>query len=361
MQPIRVLVVDDSRTVREHLADVLGGSPGMQVVGQAGDGKSAIEQCVQLRPDVITLDIALPEMSGLAVTEWVMAYHPTPILIISASVNRGNVFRAYDALTAGALDILEKPRADQSLPDWESDLVARVRLLSRIRVISHLRGRRAGRAGATNGSTPERPRPPADRPGAGLRLVALGASTGGPGAILTILRGLPPTFPLPLLIVLHLARAFAPGFLSWLSAQVAVPVSFAEDDMPIPDLGGLRVVLAPPDRHLVVRGGRLRLDDGPERHSCRPSVDALFDSLAREMGPAVLAGLLTGMGKDGAEGLAALRAAGAQTLAQDRESSVIFGMPGEAVRLDAACRVVALADIPGVLSAWARSAERRSS
>jgi two-component system chemotaxis response regulator CheB len=183
-----------------------------------------------------------------------------------------------------------------------------------------------------------------------LRLVALGASTGGPGAILQVLRGLPPDFPLPVLLVLHIGEPFGTAFAEWLDGQSRHRVRFACDGQA---LGAPGVWLAPPGRHLVVNGAALHLSSAPERHSCRPSVDVLFESVARECGPAAAACLLTGMGRDGAQGLLEIRKAGGWTIAQDEASCTVYGMPREAVLLGAAERVLPLADIGPALAAAA--------
>lgn len=339
----RVLVVEDSPTVRGYLVDVLGADPDLEVVGEAGDGRTAIELCRQLKPDVITLDMMLPVLSGLAATEVIMAYTPTPIVIVSASTNRGELFKTYEALAAGAIDVLDKPLGDARDEAWERRLVDTVKLASRVKVITHLRGRLRRPEAA-----PSRP-PPEAAPGS-RTLVAIGASTGGPGAVKDVLGALPPEFRLPILLVIHIGRPFAPAFAEWLDGVSPIRVAYARDGDPLPAPGRCQVVMAPPDRHLVVQQGRLRLTDGPERHSCRPSVDVLFESLASDLGPRVAACLLTGMGRDGAAGLLAIRQAGGATLAESEATAVVYGMPGEAVRLGAAQRVLPLPEIAHVLA-----------
>jgi two-component system chemotaxis response regulator CheB len=195
-----------------------------------------------------------------------------------------------------------------------------------------------------------------DMNGARFRLVAMGASTGGPGAIAEILRGLGPSFPLPILLVVHVSPRFGAVLADSLDRQSPLPVSMASDGDPLP-LPGVapRVLLAPPDVHLVVKGGRLRLVGGPERHGFRPSVDALFDSIASEHRERAIGCLLSGMGRDGAAGLLGMRRAGAVTLVQDEASSAVFGMPGEAIQLRAASAVVPLAEMAANLTALVTS------
>jgi two-component system chemotaxis response regulator CheB len=339
---LRVLVVEDSLTVRKRIVEAFENASDFEVIGEASDGKRGIELCERRRPDVVTMDMMLPVMTGLAATEYIMAYCPTPILIVSASTNRGELFRTYDALAAGAVDVLEKPLGSEPDGDWERQLLDAARRVARIRVITHPRARLAGlsarretREGAPLGSSL-------------FRVVAIGASTGGPAAVLSVLRALPASFPLPILLVVHISEPFGRALAEWLDGQVGLTVRTARDGERLPepaDRGASAVLMAPPERHLELRDGRLLLTDGPPRHSCRPSVDVLFESLAREMGRETLACLLTGMGRDGASGLLALRESGGTTVAQDESTSVVYGMPGEAVRLGAASHVLPLPEI----------------
>jgi two-component system chemotaxis response regulator CheB len=349
---LRVLVVDDSLTVRKHIVEVLSAEPEMAVVGEAADGKAAIELCQQLRPDVVTMDMMLPQMTGLAATEYIMAYCPTPIVIVSASTNRGELFRTYDALAAGAVDVLDKPTDGVADAEWARRLVAVLKLAARVRVITHPRARLAQLGlseAAPRWDRVQEVRPPRR---SGCQLVAIGASTGGPGAVLNVLRGLPASFPLPVLVVIHIGATFAAALGDWLDGQIALPVHAAVDGQRVFD-GPPGVWLAVPDRHLELQAGRMRLTGGPERHSCRPSVDVLFESIVGELGEAAIGCLLTGMGRDGASGLLALRQRGAFTIAQDEATSVVYGMPGEAVRLNAACSVLPLPRIALAICAQA--------
>ncbi|MBI4584436.1 MAG: chemotaxis-specific protein-glutamate methyltransferase CheB [Planctomycetes bacterium] len=357
MSTIRVLVVEDSLTIRKRLVEVLAGDPALEVAGEAEDGKRAIELCRSLRPDVITMDMMMPVMTGLAATEYIMSYCPTPILIVSASKNRGELFRTYDALAAGALDVLEKPSGDETDGSWERLFVATVKLISRIKVITHPRAR----LGLSGGSKPAAMPESAFENPENCRLIAIGASTGGPAALVDILRNLPPDFQIPILLVIHIGRPFADSFAEWLDGQSPLRVSYARDGEPLPQKGAGKVILAPPDRHLVVAQGELHLTSDPERHSCRPSVDVLFESVALEFGPRSTACLLTGMGRDGAEGLLAIRRQGGLTIVQDEGTCVVFGMPREAILLEAAERTLPLDQIAPSLAALAagQSSRRR--
>jgi two-component system chemotaxis response regulator CheB len=343
MPKIRVLVVEDSLTVRKHIVEILNEDPDFDVVGEAENGQQAIDMCSRLRPDVMTLDMMMPVMSGLSVTEYVMAHCPTPILIVSASINRGELFRTYDALTAGAVDVLEKPNIAGTDHDWERRLTSAIRLVSRIKVITHIRGK-------LNPSGHSLPAPGMENKGTATRksFIAIGGSTGGPGAVVQILRELPPGFPVPIFLVIHISEPFGSAFADWLNGQSRLSVRYAQDGEPLPKMGQGGIIMAPPGQHLIVEHGQLRLTSTAARHSCRPSVDILFESLAREIGDQIVACLLTGMGKDGAMGLLHLKRAGALTLVQDEASSVVFG---------AADRVLGLKDIASTLADVAKDVE----
>jgi two-component system chemotaxis response regulator CheB len=342
----RVLVVEDSLTVRRYLVEVLRADPEIEVVGEASDGKAAIELCQSLRPDIITMDMMLPVMSGLAATEYIMAYCPTPILIVSSSTNRREVFKTYDALAAGAMEVLDKPSGEHADEQWEQKLLTTVKLISKIKAITHPRARLSNAQESTG-----RALRPQSGTSSTCRVVALGTSTGGPAAVLRILRGLPSDFPIPILLAIHIGRPFAAPFAEWLDGQSPLRVAYAREGERLPGPGKSGVIVAPPDYHLVVRGNRLRLTSDPERHSCRPSVDVLFESLANEIGSGTAACLLTGMGRDGADGLLAVRNSGGATLAQDEATSVVYGMPREAAVLGAAERILPLDQFaPALLS-----------
>lgn len=335
MKRVRVLVVEDSMTVRQRLCELVASDARLELVGAAADGKRAIEMALALRPDVLSLDMMLPEITGLGVTEYLMAHLPTPILIVSASLNRGELFRTYEALAAGAVEVMEKPTAFAPDGAWERQYLDSLNLVARVRVITHPRARL---------SMARRPDPLPDRRapiGEAVDLVALGASTGGPRAVVQVLRALPSDFAPPILLVVHISEPFGAGFVDWLDGQSALRVRVAQDGQAL-DRG---VFMAPPGRHLLLRQRRLRLSDAPECHSCKPSVDLLFESVAEECGARTAACLLTGMGCDGARGLLAIRRSGGLTAAQDEASCAVYGMPREAVQLGAAAHVLPLAEI----------------
>lgn len=363
MSRLRVLVAEDSMTVRKRLCEVLAADPAIDVVGEAEDGKRAIELCLALRPDLVTLDMMMPVMTGLGATEYIMAHCPTPILVVSASTNRGELFKTYEALAAGAVEVMEKPRADDPPGEWERRFIAMVKLVARVKVITHLRGRLSSHRGqaeaqavpasaaiaaiATTGTARAAPE---------CALIAIGASTGGPSALVEILQALPANLQVPVLLVLHIGEPFGAAFADWLDGQTHNAVRFAREGQPITTPG---VFMAPPERHLVVHNRRLHMTSGPERHSCRPSVDVLFESIAMECGASVAACLLTGMGQDGARGLLAIRRAGGVTIAQDEASSVVYGMPREAMLLGAAQRILPLTEIGPALTQLIQGAKSR--
>ena len=352
MGKIRVLVVEDSPTVRKRMVNAISADPECEVVGEAFDATGAIERCMSLRPDVVALDLLLPGASGLEVTEHIMAYCATPIVIVSASIQQSDVRKTLDMLAAGAVDVLEKPHGNEAENEWERKLVDVVKFASRIKVITHIRGRKRGSSSDNPKILPAAvPAPPVARRSLHkYDLIAVGASTGGPSAVLELLGG-SLSLGLPVLLTVHVGQPLGGSFAGWLGSNLAVPVSEARDGELLPAPGESRVIVAPATRHMLVERGRLRLSDAPERNACRPSIDILLESVAYEKGARAIGVLLTGMGRDGAEGLLAMKRAGATTIAQNEASCVVFGMPREAIRLGAADHILSLGEIRSLLSA----------
>jgi two-component system chemotaxis response regulator CheB len=329
-RPIRVLVADDSELFREVLARVIGAEPGFEVVAVAEDGNAAAALARTVRPDVITMDLAMPDADGFSGIARIMADTPTPILVLTANREEAVGFRA---LSLGALDILEKPQATTDLDEYGRLLRSRLRLLAGVKVIRHVRGLRERAAAAPRGAA---------RPD----LVVIGASLGGPRALATLLRGLPGGFPVAIAVVQHIADGFTEGLATWLASESRLDVREARDrDALRPG----RVLVAPSGRHLLVADGVARLSDAPPVDTFKPSVTPLFLSAARSYGARACGVILTGMGRDGADGLKAIRDAGGPTLAQDEATSAVFGMPRAAIDLGAVDRVLPLDEIARAL------------
>jgi two-component system chemotaxis response regulator CheB len=341
---IRVLIVDDSAGMRMMLERIFSDDPDLEVAGTAGNGMEALEAVQRLCPDVITMDIQMPLMDGLEATRRIMETKPTPIVILSGNLDAEEIASSFRAMEAGALTALPKPRGF-ALPEHDADvanLVRRVKLMAEIKVV------RRWRRTARDESQPLRQAAPLPAQG-NCRVVAIGASTGGTVVINTILSELPQDFALPVLVVQHMSPGFIQGFADWLAISSRLPVHVASQNEKM--LPG-HVYIAPDGFHMLAeRGDRIALMRGaPENGQC-PSVSALFRSVASVYGGNAVGVLLTGMGNDGARELKLMRNFGAVTIAQDRDSSVIFGMPGEAVNLDAAGFILAPDGIVGHLAA----------
>ncbi len=329
---IRVLIVDDSAVVRKVLSDELSKAPDIDVVGTAMDPYIARDKIVQLRPDVITLDLEMPRMDGLTFLGKLMQYFPLPVIVVSSLTTKGSQ-AAMRALELGAVDVVSKPGSAYTVAEIAVMLVNRVRAAARVRYVRPH-------------TTPAAPTTTHPAPETMLRtthkLLAIGASTGGTEAIKTVLMGLPPNTP-GTLIVQHMPEKFTASFAQRLNDLCAMEVREAADgDALVPGLA----LLAPGNFHMVLRRSGARyhaqVKTGPPVYHQRPSVDVLFQSVAKHAGPNAVGVILTGMGADGAKGLLAMREAGARTFAQDEHSCVVFGMPKEAIKLGGAERVVPL-------------------
>lgn len=342
--PIRVLLVDDSPLAQHVLQLLLSRSPDIQVAGTAANGREALDLLPTLNPDVICTDLHMPVMDGLALTRMVMNLYPCPILVVSVSVEPGspNVFQL---LEAGAVDIYPKPcailEADQER--LARELAKKIRILAGVRVFR----RRAGAALRTPAPEPYRLAPQAP-----MRIVAIGASTGGPQALREIFSHLPAAFPAPLLCVQHIGNGFLPAMMAWLSESSPLPVRQAAQGE-TPQAGV--IYFAPEDVHLELDGaGRFDLSPAAPCDGHRPSATVTLRAVAHRFGAGAVGILLTGMGHDGAKGLAAIAAAGGGTIAQDEASSVVYGMPKAAVLLGAVQQQLPLEQIAPALAALAR-------
>ncbi|WP_434027893.1 protein-glutamate methylesterase/protein-glutamine glutaminase [[Pseudomonas] boreopolis] len=337
--PVRVLIVDDSAVVRQLLTEILSRDPGIEVVGSATDPYVAREKIKRFDPDVLTLDIEMPRMDGLAFLENLMRLRPTPVVMISSLTERG-ADATLQALALGAVDFVSKPKLDvaRGLEDYAAEIVAKVKNAAKARVRAIARPPLV------------RPAPEAPVPGAARsmrfrtteRLIAIGASAGGTEALRIVLEGMPADAP-AVVLTQHLPASFSTAFAERLDRHSAMSVREAADGEAI--LPG-HAYLPPGGKHLrVVRDGarwRARIDDGVPVNRHKPAVDVLFQSVAANAGPNAVGAILTGMGDDGARGLLKMREAGASTLVQDEASSVVWGMPGAAFKLGAAQEVVPL-------------------
>lgn len=337
---IKVLVVEDSAVVREFLVHVLGSDPEIRIVGSASNGEEAIEAARQLRPDVITMDIHMPRMGGLEATRRIMETDPRPIVIVSGSHDPGEVATTFEAIEAGALAVMPRPEGigHEDHERTARALLRTVRAMAEVRVV-----RRWPRRGDQEGRREAAPPAPATPPG----IVVMGASTGGPPALHAILAALPADFPAAIVVVQHMAPGFVGGFAEWLAQLCPLPVHLAAHGETI--VPG-RVYIAPDGfQTAVAENSRFVLTRCNGDNGLCPSVSHLFRSVAEAFGRNAIAVLLSGMGRDGAQELRELREKGAATFAQDKNSSVVHGMPGEAIRLEAAMYILPPEEIAPVL------------
>jgi two-component system chemotaxis response regulator CheB len=352
-QLIRVLVVEDSRAQRELLLALLRGSGDFEVVGTAANGKEAIAEAQRLRPNVIAMDIHLPILDGYEATRQIMRQCPTPIVLISSQGDTAR--RSIEALAAGALAVVRKPGGRAGPDDERATFLTTLRLMADVRVVTRHSTRQpttdnrasaAGQPGRSIASSFDAAQSRHRSPVA-PKVVAIAASTGGPAAVQTVLRGLGTGFPLPILVVQHIARGFVPALIEWLNNTLALPVRVAQQgERLVPG----QVYLAPEDHHIVAHEpGMAGLRPIAAGDRFCPSADLLFETVAGVYGAAAIGLVLTGMGDDGTRGLLALRAAGAPTLAQDAASCVVYGMPRAAVEAGAITRSEPLARIAEVI------------
>jgi two-component system chemotaxis response regulator CheB len=351
----RVLVVDDSFFMQRRLTEIIQSASDLRVVGYADNGAEAIRLAESLAPDVITMDINMAKFDGLYAIDYIMRSNPRPIVIISSYTRQGSRAALY-GLEMGVVDIVEKPSSGGialDIADCALEIVAKVRTAARVRVVRTLRGIAPSQSLPTQLPSESKTSLPAGSPAAPDLanvvpcVVALGASTGGPVVLQELMRGVPGEFFPPVIIVQHLPEKFTREFAAQLDAVSSLEVVEAQEGMLIRN--GTAYV-APGGFHLQVNSqGGLVIDDGPAVNHCKPSVDVLFNSLARVYGPKVLAFVLTGMGEDGAAGALAIRNAGGVVIAQDEASSVVFGMPSAAIDCGAVDQILSLESMKALL------------
>ena len=338
----RVLIAEDSATIRYHLTMLINATPGIKVIGEAKNGEEAVAMVADLNPDVVSMDINMPLMDGLEATRRIMETHPTPVVVVSGLVEK-DVELSMMAIEAGALAVVEKPpdRRDPHYEDKQRQLVRTLLAMANVSVV-----RRSSRPEELKKPITANLASHAQRP----EIIVIGASAGGPSALNHILSQLPADLSVPVVIVQHMPPEFMNGLARWLGKNARLRVTVALDNLP---LHAGTVYLAPGSAHLAISRNhhglvaKLEHEQGTHRH--QPSVDVLFHSVAQVCGSRAVGIILTGMGDDGASGLLALRQAGARTFAQDRHTATVFGMPGAALAYGAVEKVVALAELPSMM------------
>ncbi|MBW2458677.1 MAG: chemotaxis-specific protein-glutamate methyltransferase CheB [Deltaproteobacteria bacterium] len=334
---VRVLVADDSELARVVLRQVLGADPGIEIVGMATSGTEVVDMVEELTPDIVTMDLRMPGLDGLSASAEIMRRCPTPVIIVTSS---GIVERKEDIFAAfkyGVVDVIQKPDAAGDSPAARA-LIEKVKILSRVRVSGDV---------WSPGGRSQSLRPLAKSVWRHTKAIGVGASTGGPRALHRVLSGLPGDLSIPVFVVQHMSEGFVPGFAEWLTADLNLRLRIAQDgDRPRPG----HILLAPGGVNMLVdTRGIVRLNKERPTTGIMPSVDVLFLSLARVYRADTLGVVLTGIGKDGAEGMAAIKNAGGATLVQDEESCVVFGMPSAAIAEGAVDEVLSLDLIAGRL------------
>jgi two-component system chemotaxis response regulator CheB len=317
---VRVLIVDDSATARRAIANVLGKDPAIEVIGFGVNGKEAVALTAQLRPHIITMDIQMPDMDGLEATEQIMAFYPTPVAIVTASLSHKGRDFVYQALDAGAIEVIQKPAL---LSDFGPEFPEKIKLLARVPVITHLSGRRKARLKMKTIDIPEITTTD--------KVIGIVASTGGPDALRRVLSALPEDFPACILIVQHIGKGFEHDLIGWLRNFCRLPIVQAEHRTSVEK--GV-IYFAPSGYHTTITNERIiELNEDPPVWGHKPSGDILLTSLAAVYKKNAIGVILTGMGRDGANGIQSISNAGGVTIAQDEATSLIFGMPKVAIEM----------------------------
>ncbi len=356
----KILIAEDSPTVTMILQKIFATDDECQVIGAARNGKEAVEKVKLLRPDIVTMDIRMPIMDGFEATKLIMTHYPTPILVISASVGKDDLNIAFNAIRAGALDIVEKPKGNLAM-DYEyigRDLIRKVKILAGVKVFHHmarpkdlgvkksaleLRTAVSSSKEAAKEITKETGRsvfPKISFASKPPEIIAIAASTGGPSALLKILKTVPENFSAPIVIVQHICEGFGQGFVDWLNKECSLNVKTAERGE---RLTAGNVYIAPDGFHLLIDPGKIvRLSKSMPVNGLRPCATLMMESAAHVCGAATVGVILTGMGRDGADGIKAIKEAGGLTIAQSPETCVVFGMPKEAIELGVVDKILAV-------------------
>lgn len=338
---VNVLLVGDASPLRQRLAKLIDEAPNLCLVGTADSRKSALEFLAQAKPNVVLIDNAMRGGDAFEATRSIMENHPLPIVMCASASCLREAANAFHAIEAGALALVESPPPPPHVDAARltKELLQSIKLMAGVKVVRRWPRR--------SGPVPSRPSPKITAASGHSGAVGIGASTGGPLALQTALGGLDKDFPWPVLVVQHITAGFLPGLAEWLSRTTPLQVQIASHGTR-PQPG--HVYLAPDDFHLsMARDGSMQLTHDPVLNGVRPSIDVLFESLAYHSAPQAIGVLLTGMGKDGAQGLKALHDRGAVTIAQDQQTSVIHGMPGVAIAMNAASQVLPVGEIANAL------------
>ena len=347
----RVLIAEDSPTIRNLLQKILSSSPDIEIIGTAANGKEAVDKTIKLKPDLVTMDIRMPIMNGFEATREIMRRAPTPILVISASVNSDDLKITFNAIQAGALDIIEKPRGGlrQNYEEMAAKIIRKVKVISGVKVFHHVSKKALGGRVKTGDSYKNSK----DSKARKIRInhkttempdiICIAASTGGPGALASVLKTVPKNFSIPIVVVQHITKGFGEGFAHWLDHECLLKVNTISSGSSI-EPGN--IYIAPDDYHLLVGPNKkFRTSKSLPVSGLRPYATFLFNSVAELYGDRSLGIILTGMGRDGSEGMKNIKLAGGITLAQSEDSCIVFGMPKEAIDLGIVDYVLNLEEI----------------